>query len=293
MEKETVDSYIHQSKKLLFRTLNCCESQIIPFQNAHAMDSELLLKAITGLAGGLYNRGSTCGVVLGAALDLAMQADADLERWTPADEYAVLMQVSDYVKWFENKFEGCLCRDRTELDFQTIRGKVGLLIPQKARGCVKQSALSMKYLLTENLAGKPASKCPVYPHCATEVLRKVHGKTGIGDEGIEQLATVFDGGIGLSGGACGAVIGGLVALGFQHGYEHSKAEAFQMRDIFRTIPRKYARTANRFIDQFEAKYGSLECEGILQHKIQGFDDYVKQRDNCQPMIDWIAQRVAD
>jgi len=63
-----INQHIMQSKRLLFSTLNCCESQIIPFQNAHDLDDELLLKAVTGLAGGLYNRGSTCGVVLGAAM---------------------------------------------------------------------------------------------------------------------------------------------------------------------------------------------------------------------------------
>ena len=73
MKKQNkVDEYIQQSKKLLFRTLNCCESQIIPFQNAHDIDNDELLKGVTGLAGGMYNRGSTCGIVFGAALNLAM-----------------------------------------------------------------------------------------------------------------------------------------------------------------------------------------------------------------------------
>ena len=293
MEKEAVDSYIHQSKKLLFRTLNCCESQIIPFQNAHEIDNEILLKAITGLAGGLYNRGSTCGIVLGAALDLALQMDMTLESWTPADEFVLLNQVSDYVEWFEHEFEGCLCRDRTDLDFQTIRGKVGLLFPEKARGCVKQTALSMKYLLTEAPGRGEKQACPAYKHCATDVLKTVRKKTGIGAASIEQLTTGFDGGIGLSGGACGTVVGGLIALGFQYGYEHSKADAFQMRAIFRTIPKKYAQRANRFIDKFETKYGSLECTGIIGRQIKGFNDYQLQRETCQPMLEWVAANVLE
>ena len=151
----------------------------------------------------------------------------------------------------------------------------------------------MKYLLSEKHEHEPVNTCPAYPHCATAVLRTVRERTGRGDEDIEQLSTVFDGGLGLSGGACGAVTGGLIALGFQYGYEHSKAEAFQMRDIFRTIPRKYAKAANRLIDQFESKYGALECAGILKHKIQGFDDYLEQRKLCQPMIEWVTETVVD
>jgi C_GCAxxG_C_C family probable redox protein len=291
--KDKIDDYIQQSKKLLFKTLNCCESQIIPFQNAHDIDNEKLLKAVTGLAGGLYNRGSTCGVVLGAALDLAMLKNIEVEEWTPEEQFSLLNQVADYVKWFEDKFEGCLCRDRTDLDFQTLRGKVGLLIPKKAKGCVKQSALSMKYLLSEDNIDEYRKPCPAYNHCATDVLKIVREKTGVGDKIIEQLATVFDGGIGLSGGGCGALAGGLIAIGLQFGYVHSKEDAFKMRDMFRTIPRKFAKISNKFIDQFEEKYGSLECEGIAQGKFKGFDDFLKQREECQPLIDWVVEKIIE
>jgi len=293
MLKEEIDGYIFQCKKLLFTTLNCCESQIIPFQNAHGFDNEELLKAVTGLAGGLYNRGSTCGVVLGAAIDLAMLKDVAVEKWTPDDQFSLLNQVADYVKWFEETFEGALCRDRTDLDFQTIRGKVGLLIPKKAKGCVKQSALSMKYLLTEGNIAEHKKSCPAYKHCATDVLQMVREKTGIGDVTIEQLATVFDGGIGMSGGGCGALAGGLIALGLQLGYVHSKKDAFKMRDIFRTIPRKFAKPANKFIDLFEEKYGSLECQGIAGKKFENFDEFKKQRDKCQPLIEWVVEKIVE
>ncbi|MEA1876523.1 MAG: C-GCAxxG-C-C family protein [Bacteroidota bacterium] len=292
-KKAEIDPYITQSKKLLFSTLNCCESQIIPFQNANDMDDELLLKAVTGLAGGLYNRGSTCGVVLGAAIDLALLKNKTLGVWTPGDQLSLLNQVADYVNWFEEEFEGCLCRDRVELDFQTIRGKVGLLFPKKARGCVKQSALSMKYLLDEkNIINHPKT-CSAYKHCATDVLKIVRKKTGRGADTIEQLSTVFDGGIGLSGGGCGALIGGLIALGLRFGYEHSKQTAFKRSDIFRTIPRHYSKVANQLIDQFKAKYGALECVGITGEKIDGFESFLEQRENCQSLIEWVAEKASE
>ena len=98
------DEYILQSKKLLFRTLNCCESQIIPFQNAIDIDHDELLKAVTGLAGGVYNRGSTCGVIFGGALNIAMLRNEEIESWSPGDEYSLLNQVSEYVNWFEGEF---------------------------------------------------------------------------------------------------------------------------------------------------------------------------------------------
>lgn len=290
--RNKADEYILQSKRLLFRTLNCCESQIIPFQNAIDLDYDELLKAVTGLAGGVYNRGSTCGVIFGASLNLAMLKNNELESWSPGDEFSLLNQVAEYAEWFEGEFGGSLCRDRTELDFQTIRGKVGLLIPKKARGCVKQSALSLKYLLnvTNN---KNTESCSTYKHCATDVLREIRERTGVGDKTIEQLVIVLDGGIGMSGGGCGALAGGLIALGLQFGNEHTKEDAFKLRNIFRTIPRKFSKITNELIDQFEERYGSLECEGIVGKKFDGFDDYLNQRDECQPLVNWIIENIID
>jgi len=296
IKDQKIDEYILQSKKLLFRTLNCCESQVIPFQNAHDINNEDLLKAVTGLAGGVYNRGSTCGVVFGAALNLAILKDRKLESksedWTSGDEFTLLRQVEDYVKWFEEEFGGYLCRDRTELDFQTIRGKVGLLFPKKAKGCVKQSALSLKYLLSERKEIEQ-QECPSYKHCATDVMRAIREKTGIGDKVIEQLATVFDGGIGMSGGGCGALTGGIMSLGLQLGNPHSKEDAFKLRNMLVAMPGKFSKVANGFIDLFEEKYGTLECEGISGGRFDGFDEFLKQREKCQPLIDWIVEKITD
>ena len=289
-KQNSVDEYIQQSKKLLFRTLNCCESQIIPFQNAHEINNHVLLKAVTGLAGGMYNRGSTCGVVFGAALNLAMVKYNELDIWTPGHQLALLRQVADYVRWFEVEFGSHLCRERTDLDFTTMRGKVGLLFPKKAKGCVKQSALSMKYLLTEEnkIETQPCSK---YDHCASDVLRMVREKTGTGDRTIEQLSTVLDGGIGMSGGGCGALAGGIIALGLQFGNEHTKEDAFKKRNLFRTMPRKFSKITNKLIDQFEERYGTLECEGISEGRFDAFEDFLKQREKCQPLIDWIVEKI--
>lgn len=290
--QNNADEYILQSKKLLFRTLNCCESQIIPFQNAHDLDYDKLLKAVTGLAGGVYNRGSTCGVIFGASLNLAMLKNNELESWSPGDELSLLEQVAEYIKWFEDEFGGTLCRDRTNLDFQTIRGKIGLLIPKKAKGCVKQSALSLKYLLNVS-NNKKVIPCSSYKHCATDVLREVRVKTGIGDKTIEQLTTVLDGGIGMSGGGCGALAGGIIALGLQFGNEHTKKDAFKMRNILRTLPRKFSKITNELIDQFEDNFGGIECERVIGYIIDGFDEFLVQRDKCQLLVNWMTENIID
>jgi hypothetical protein len=49
-------------------------------------------------------------------------------------------------------------------------------------------------------------------HCAQRVLKGIKEHTGIGDNLLEQLSFVFDGGIGLHGGACGALAGAIMGL---------------------------------------------------------------------------------
>ncbi len=47
------------------------------------------------------------------------------------------------------------------------------------------------------------------------------------------------------------------------------------------------------IDQFEEKYGALECEAISGSKFEGFDAFVIQREKCQDLVDWIVDWIIE
>ena len=49
-------------------------------------------------------------------------------------------------------------------------------------------------------------------HCAKLVLEGIKKQTGIGDDLLENLSFIFDGGIGLQGGACGALAGAIMGI---------------------------------------------------------------------------------
>ena len=49
-------------------------------------------------------------------------------------------------------------------------------------------------------------------HCAQQVLKGIKEQTGIGDDLLEQLSFVSDGGIGLQSGACGALAGAIMGV---------------------------------------------------------------------------------
>lgn len=62
---------------------------------------DILLKAGTGLEGGVVASGSTCGVVTGGALGLGLMYDDELKKKGDCAEVALLSLVGDYVRWFE------------------------------------------------------------------------------------------------------------------------------------------------------------------------------------------------
>ncbi|MBW1899838.1 MAG: C_GCAxxG_C_C family protein, partial [Deltaproteobacteria bacterium] len=55
-------------------------------------------------------------------------------------------------------------------------------------------------------------------HCARNVLESVRERTGIGNDRLERLSIVFDGGVGLRGVLCGALSGAILALNLLHGF---------------------------------------------------------------------------
>jgi len=81
-----------------------------------------LLKSFTGLEGGVVTSGSTCGVVSGGAMGLALSHhDEIMEKGIPA-QAGLLALVGEYVKWFEDNFGTSFCRERS-IECQTITGQ--------------------------------------------------------------------------------------------------------------------------------------------------------------------------
>jgi len=259
-------AYSKQSKKLLFTTFNCAKSQLIPLQAMQEIHNVDLIMALTGLAGGILNNGSTCGVVIGGAVSSAMIRDKELSgQWTPKDEIQLLREIKADVSWFENRFGTSLCRERAELNYQRITA-LGLLNPQKAKGCVARSGASMEYFvekydpakkikneLTRHEPKTEKGAAKTTEHCAQKILREIREKTEIGNEQLERISVALDGGIGLSGGGCGALSGALMALGLKYALDPQKTEPDKLRNIYRAMDSEFFRMAKILVKNFIKK----------------------------------------
>jgi C_GCAxxG_C_C family probable redox protein len=88
-------------------------------------------------------------------------------------------------------------------------------------------------------------------HCAESVLLAVAESKGIQSDFIPKVATGFCGGVSRTCGMCGAVSGGIMAIGLFTGRNSpndSRDEAYAL--------------VQKLLDLFETKFGSTNCKQL-------------------------------
>lgn len=125
-------------------------------------------------------------------------------------------------------------------------------------------------------------------NCAETVLKIATEQWGIKDAIIPKIATAFGGGIGRKGSACGALTGGVMAIGARFG--RSVGSDTASRD------RSYALGLD-FAKWFEKEFGSLICYDLIQCDLTTPEGREKQRamrkEKCSRFITRAAQGVLD
>ena len=310
-------SYSKQSKKLLFTTFNCAKSQLIPLQDMQEIKNDDLIMALTGLAGGILNNGSTCGVVVGGAISSAMIRDKELSGiWTFEDKIQLLSEIKKNIAWFENKFGTSLCREREELNYQRITA-LGLLNPRKAKGCVARSGASMDYFVEKYETKNPhhptfppkAGKEAVSPasvsergakgegseHCAQKILKEIREKTEIGNEELERISIALDGGMGLSGGGCGALSGALMALGLKYALDIKNTDPNKLKNIYRAMDSEFFSKARILVSKFIKKFEYLECSKITAKNFEDWDEFSEFRrtSSCNKLNEFLVKETLE
>ena len=94
-------------------------------------------------------------------------------------------------------------------------------------------------------------------NCAQSVLLTMFEHWNLKSELIPKIATAFGGGIGRCGSICGALTGGIMAIGIRDGTNEPSVEK-------RT--RAYER-AREFYKQFERQHGSVLCRELIGYDL--------------------------
>ena len=272
-----------------------------------------LLKSFTGLEGGVVASGSTCGVVSGGAMGLALSHyDEIMEKGTPA-QAGLLVLIGEYVKWFEEHFGTSFCKERIGVDFYTTMGQLRYFIPgDKVSKCLwhirgairhlysfRQKELPIMEMQSDENQDKPI-------HCAQQVLKGIKEKTGIGDDLLEQLSFVFDGGIGLQGGACGALAGAIMGVNLLIGLkvrdmtysEFLRAFAVGHKNLLTNKPVKKPEPFNvgkEIVKNFKKEASAIECKTITGQIFSGWSDfqnYISSSDKCSALMEFAKDQAS-
>jgi hypothetical protein len=272
-----------------------------------------LLKSFTGLEGGVVAVGSTCGVVSGGAIGLALSHyDEIVEKGIPAQAGALAL-VGEYVKWFEENFGTSLCRERTGVDFYTIMGQLRYFMPgDKVSKCLWHIRGAIRYLYSFRQKELPMIEVqsdenqdePI--HCAQAVLKAIKEQTGIGDDLLEQLSFVFDGGIGLQGGACGALAGAILGVNSVIGMnvrkmkysEIFKAFAVGHKNLLTNKPVEKPEPFNvgkEMVKNFRQEAGEIECRKITAQQFSDwpdFQNFISSSEKCSRLMEFAKDQAS-
>ncbi len=272
-----------------------------------------LIKAVTGLEGGCVACGSTCGVVSGGALGLALNHESEITAKGLPAEKKVLRQVGEYVDWFDKAYGSTICRERTRTDFYSTWGQLKyFLTVYRMAGCFRHIRGSMRYLYQTRqpsmaVSGKTSgNRTGGTLHCARAVLEGIRENTGIGNRRLENLSFVFDGGVGLSGGVCGALAGAvtginvLLGLPVRHMSYWKTIKGFGIGHVNLLVDQPFGsgepfKAGKQVVKKFKEMAGSFECRDISEKRFSGWDDFqafVKGTSRCLKLMDFAVEEAS-
>ena len=275
-----------------------------------------LLQASAGLEGGIVASGSTCGVVSGGALGLALMHDHLLKERGIAAEAGVLSLIGEYVRWFEESYGSSFCRERSGVDFYTTIGQLRYFLPgDRVAKCFWHIRGAMRHLhgtyQEKNLLAMDAGPRKIQGepiHCAQVVLRGIRNRTGIGDPLLERLSFVFDGGVGLSGGACGALAGAVMGINLLLGMnvrDTSFLQAFKsfiighinllLNEPVDEEPDPFS-VGKNILEKFRKQAGATDCCNITDKKFSDWTDFqnhISSSDKCAGLMELVTTEASD
>ncbi|MCL2832072.1 MAG: C-GCAxxG-C-C family protein [Treponema sp.] len=106
-------------------------------------------------------------------------------------------------------------------------------------------------------------------NCAQAVLTSHCEEFGLSDEIAKKLSCGFGGGVGHTGGICGAVNGAIMLIGLKYG--KYKKDDDESKD-------KTYKLVNQFINEFKNEFGSVNCTELVKFNLSKEDELLKARE---------------
>lgn len=92
----------------------CSQIMMLLYLKENNLEDEALVKAMSGLCGGIGINGRTCGVITAGACILGLYAGKGTD--TESNNDNLKKMIRKYIEWFEEQFEGTDCVDIISVD---------------------------------------------------------------------------------------------------------------------------------------------------------------------------------
>jgi hypothetical protein len=242
----------------------------------HPLKSEE--KASMPFAGGIMQHGYQCGMIWGAVL--AAGAQTYRQYGTGAEAESVAVRVAKrLVDAFHELNDNINCLEITEIDKSSTSMDMIMyfLIKGGTIGCVrrasKYAAVAFKEI-NKAFSEKEASAPSLPVSCAAIVAQRM----GATDE-HQIMAAGLAGGIGLCGGACGALGAAIWILGMNINKETGGKIDFKNPQVLDLI--------DRFLKCTDYKFECAEIVGRKFENIADHSDYLR-KGGCSEIVDILA-----
>jgi hypothetical protein len=230
-------------------------------------------RASAPLAGGIIRNGYQCGIIWGSTLAAGAEAHRRFGAGTRAEGLAIAA-AQRIVSSFRARNGAIDCFDLTDTDFGSSAQTWKYLLGGKPVGCFRMAARYAPVAKTEIDAALAASGVVVAEQrasCSALLARRMGAS-----EAHQVMVAGFAGGVGLCGGACGA-LGAAVWLGAMNRDEDFKAAEARAGGI---VERFLAASGHRF-----------ECTDIVGRKFESAADHAAylRQGGCGELIDAVAR----
>jgi len=229
------------------------------------------------LAGGIMQHGYQCGMVWGATLAAGAQAYR-LHGPGPKAEAAAIMAAQRLVEAFRDQNKHINCLEITDTDLKdTMQSLKFFLFKGGSIGCFRMAARTAPLALSTidaALSQEPVESPSAPTSCAALLARKMGAS-----ELHQTMAAGLAGGIGLCGGACGALGAAIWITGMRTMEEG--AGKLDFKD-----PRAHA-VIKRFLERTEYMF---ECSEIVGRNFENLEDHAGHlRDGgCSEIIEALS-----
>ena len=230
-------------------------------------------------AGGIMQHGYQCGMIWGASLAAGAQAFQLYGPGLKAEATAVIAS-QKIIESFNNLNNNINCLEITELDKSSTTWDMifYFLLKGGSVGCLRKAAkyAPVAYAEINSAFSEMLKNVPSSPVSCAAMLAQ---KTGI-SELHTTMVSGFAGGIGLCGGACGA-LGAAIWIISMNSIK-GKDDKIDFKNP------KALEIVERFLNHSDYKF---ECSEIVGRKFENIDDHSRyiNKGGCEELIDVLAE----